>query len=356
MNDASSERRERLEMLLADEAVGHLSDEERGELNGLLAEFPDVDRESYQRAAAAMDLAFAEKVMEADLGQLPDSMRQSILDAAPEYLKTVNNSKPANGPEILTKAVGSARLAVPNRIPPSSNGSAKANLNSGESTVGLSSSNQNLDSDHQDEPVGQRTELLGDSGGDPWKWLGWAVATAAVFCLLLLNFPGLNFSGLNFSGQGFLGQGQQGDDTTVAIAGGDLLVTEASFQQRRSELLGRPSTKQIAWTPGPTPLDAEVSGDVVWNQAEQAGYMTFDGLPVNDPSVQQYQLWIIDPQRDQHPIDGGVFDIKTDGKVVVPIDAKLEVLDPKAFAITIEKPGGVVVSDQSQLPLLAPVE
>ena len=38
---------------------------------------------------------------------------------------------------------------------------------------------------------------------------------------------------------------------------------------------------------------------------------------------------------------------------VVQIDAKLEVLNPAAFAITIEKPGGVVVSTQDRLPLIA---
>jgi len=31
--------------------------------------------------------------------------------------------------------------------------------------------------------------------------------------------------------------------------------------------------------------------------------------------------------------------------VIIPIDAKLDVLDPEAFAITREQPGGVVVSN-----------
>ena len=31
-------------------------------------------------------------------------------------------------------------------------------------------------------------------------------------------------------------------------------------------------------------------------------------------------------------------------EVLIPIDAKLAVVDPKAFAITAEQPGGVVVS------------
>ena len=39
--------------------------------------------------------------------------------------------------------------------------------------------------------------------------------------------------------------------------------------------------------------------------------------------------------------------------VLVPIDAKLRVQKPKLFAITVEKPGGVVVSDQKRIALVA---
>ncbi len=83
--------------------------------------------------------------------------------------------------------------------------------------------------------------------------------------------------------------------------------------------------------------------------------MHFHGLPKNDPGKEQYQLWIIDPTRDDEPIDGGVFDASGAADVVIPIQAKLAVGSPQAFAITIEKPGGVVVSKQDRLPLLASV-
>ena len=84
--------------------------------------------------------------------------------------------------------------------------------------------------------------------------------------------------------------------------------------------------------------------------------MRFRGLSVNDPATRQYQLWIFDKnQSDKTPIDGGVFDIRSDGEVIVPIHAKLRVQEVVLFAITIEKPGGVVVSSREQLPLLAAV-
>jgi anti-sigma-K factor RskA len=85
------------------------------------------------------------------------------------------------------------------------------------------------------------------------------------------------------------------------------------------------------------------------------GFMRLIGMPINDPLQEQYQLWIIDPLRDDEPVDGGVFDIAESGEVIVPIQAKLHVTKPAAFAITIEKPGGVVVSTQERLPLLAVV-
>ena len=85
--------------------------------------------------------------------------------------------------------------------------------------------------------------------------------------------------------------------------------------------------------------------------------MRFTGLKVNDPTARQYQLWIIDAAREgENPVDGGVFDCNTSGEIVIPIDAKLRVDRPAAFAITVEKPGGVVVSKQEQLFLLAAVD
>ena len=98
-------------------------------------------------------------------------------------------------------------------------------------------------------------------------------------------------------------------------------------------------------------------GDVVWSSARQQGYMRFRGLAANDPTMAQYQLWIFDADRDEaYPVDGGVFDVPAaGGDVVVRIDPRLRVNRATAFAITVEKPGGVVVSSRKRLPLLAAV-
>jgi anti-sigma-K factor RskA len=70
--------------------------------------------------------------------------------------------------------------------------------------------------------------------------------------------------------------------------------------------------------------------------------------------LRQYQLWIFDGGRDQrYPVDGGVFDVPTNAtEVVIPIHAALPVLSAKAFAVTVEKPGGVVVSGRQHVVVL----
>jgi len=131
----------------------------------------------------------------------------------------------------------------------------------------------------------------------------------------------------------------------------------ASLQQQRDSLIASASDLvRTKWeSTKPEEKQASNLGEVVWSSATQQGFMTIKGLPINDATKKQYQLWIIDPSRDANPIDGGVFDIASESESIVPIQAKLRVVKPTIFAITVEKPGGVVVSDQKRLPLLAKV-
>jgi anti-sigma-K factor RskA len=110
-----------------------------------------------------------------------------------------------------------------------------------------------------------------------------------------------------------------------------------------------------AFEPGPDPEGKTTSGDLVWSEHAQRGYLRIAGLPKNDPTKSQYQLWIFDAKQDErYPIDGGVFDVDAaTGQVIVPIDARLRVVEPKLFAVTIEKPGGVVVSARERVVALA---
>ena len=174
-------------------------------------------------------------------------------------------------------------------------------------------------------------------------WLGW-VAAAVAFVILAITI--------------WIPR-EQPPTTAVPIS----TPADTPFpvpEKRREELLSSiPDVKKAAWGPGNVKDLASVTGDAVWSDDRQEGYLRFRGLPPNDKHTQQYQLWIFDEtQSDKTPIDGGVFDVNVgeNGEVVIPIHAALQVKNPKAFAVTIEKPGGVVVSDRSKIVVLGKVE
>jgi Anti-sigma-K factor rskA len=124
--------------------------------------------------------------------------------------------------------------------------------------------------------------------------------------------------------------------------------------EERAALLAKADSLKVTFGATKDPAAHGVSGDVVWDPATQRGFMRLVGLAPNDPSMHQYQLWIFDGGRDKrYPVDGGVFDIPANAtEVVLPIRAALPVLSPKAFAVTIEKPGGVVVSGREHVVAL----
>ncbi len=95
-------------------------------------------------------------------------------------------------------------------------------------------------------------------------------------------------------------------------------------------------------------------GNFTWSQSLQEGYLQLQGLPTVDPGIGIYQLWIFDDARDErYPVDGGTFAINDDqGETVIPIDPALPVRSPSAFVITLEPPGGVVVSDRKRIMLV----
>jgi hypothetical protein len=128
-----------------------------------------------------------------------------------------------------------------------------------------------------------------------------------------------------------------------------------SLTDQRAELLASGRAKLKTWTATSDAAATSASGDVVWDNERQRGFMRFKGLAKNDRRVSQYQLWIFDGARDERfPVDGGVFDIDREtGDVIVMIQPKLRVIDPTLFAVTVEKPGGVVVSNRERIVVTA---
>jgi hypothetical protein len=132
------------------------------------------------------------------------------------------------------------------------------------------------------------------------------------------------------------------------------VVTAPTLSEQRTALLAVADVKTLAWSAIDDPASKNAKGDVVWSPSKQEGYMRFVGLAPNDPKITQYQLWIFDKNRDEkYPVDGGVFDITADGEVIVKIDARLFVTEPVLWAVTVEKPGGVVVSARERIVVVA---
>lgn len=162
----------------------------------------------------------------------------------------------------------------------------------------------------------------------PWRaWSGWIVAAAAAVGWFLAL-----------------------DRATPVVEP----RVEPTLAEVRDGLVDR-SAALLAWTATEDPSANSAAGDVVWSDVEQAGVMRIEGLAANDPTVSQYQLWIFDESRDErYPVDGGVFDIPEGGsEVLVPIRAAVPVSKASLFAVTVERPGGVVVSDRERIVLVA---
>jgi anti-sigma-K factor RskA len=260
---SSPEPSPRLAELLAQRALDVLSLEEQRELEHLLAAESGVDSETFDRAAAALDLALSGEASE---------------PLAPELSERI-------------RAAGEAWIARERRS--------------------LAST----------QPPAIEFERR---RGRAWPW----IAAAAGFLLALFAW-------------------------WPRLAPQPVAPTAAEL--RAALLRDATDVRTAPWQAQADPAAQGASGDVVWSNALQKGFLRIRGLASNDPRRSQYQLWIFDAdQPAETPVDGGVFDVAA-GEVVIPIDAKLAVGRPQAFAVTVEKPGGVVVSKRERVVLLAPL-
>jgi len=97
------------------------------------------------------------------------------------------------------------------------------------------------------------------------------------------------------------------------------------------------------------------AGDIVWDPQRQRGFLRLSGFVPNDPDRAQYQLWIFDAARDErYPVDGGVFDVPPgQDEVLIAVQPTVRVSRAVAFAVTVERPGGAVVSAREKIVALA---
>jgi hypothetical protein len=293
----------RLAELLAGKVLGDLSEDEQVELLGLVesgAVSRDVEDE-LEVTAASIAAVFTTSTQQNREVALPAELYQKILRSAPDFLVKTQSDAPRSA-------------STEPRLPAMLDHAGAFNLDRESNAESIVSQAQ---SPEKSISIARWRESF-----------AWIVSIAA--CL----FAAFTWYSLQNNGE-------------PALPG--------LLERRVALLASATDVTQVQWAPGKTPFESPVVGDVVWSNEAQNGFMRFVGMPINDSSREQYQLWIIDPGRDDVPIDGGVFDIDSTGEVIIPISAKLRVVSPVAFAITIEKPGGVVVSKQERLPLLAAI-
>ncbi len=174
-----------------------------------------------------------------------------------------------------------------------------------------------------------------------WNWLGWAIAAFACVALAI-NIWTTRLNSTDIA---------KNEDPSPTVTPKPVLTLA---EQREQLLASAKDAVQTTWGDFNPKVPKNVQGDVVWSNSAQKGFVRFRNLPVNDKTKETYQLWIFDDNQKQ-PIDAGIFDANEAGEIIIPLDARLKVQKPKMFAVTAEKPGGVVVSPLEKVMAVAKI-
>lgn len=118
------------------------------------------------------------------------------------------------------------------------------------------------------------------------------------------------------------------------------MISDLGNKLRKSEDLARLKVTALASLAGNT-KQAQVIA--VWDPEQQSGLLTMDKLPATGDG-QDYQIWVVDPAY-KDPVSAGVFHLAKDGKIALPFKPEQPITQPAAFAISLEKKGGVEKAD-----------
>lgn len=301
---------ERTLELLCDRSLQGLSPAEEAELTTLLGQGFGQDDGSFDLAVAKIHLA---ELSSAALEPMPSHLRDAVVGRAALAASTAGSSMPANS--MPANSMPGSSMAGSNVIPmraatPASRPAARSRA--GEVVPWLFAA----------------ACLLLFVGAVVYRGMEPVVRAARVVPLPAPSAPASN----------------------------DVPVPPSAARERQALVDTSKDVVVIPFKATDDPAAKGASGDVVFSPSEQRGYMRFVGLAPNDPKLTQYQLWIFDEERDEkYPVDGGVFDIGEGGEVVVPITPRVRVGKAKLFAVTVEKPGGVVVSKRERIVTTAAV-
>ncbi len=114
------------------------------------------------------------------------------------------------------------------------------------------------------------------------------------------------------------------------------MINDLGTRLQRSGDIGRLKVSALASLAGNF---TETQAIAVWDPDQQTGLLTFEKLPAT-AAERDFQIWIIDPAY-PNPVNGGVFHMDKEGGVSLAFRPDQPVTQATAFAISVEKKGGV---------------
>lgn len=141
------------------------------------------------------------------------------------------------------------------------------------------------------------------------------------------------------------GQWKLADAESVRLRA-ELETTQKAALARIAELQSRNRLAElrIAALAAQAGQPASAGGVAVWDPVAQQGVLTVSKLPAL-ATDRDYQLWVVDPQYPT-PVDGGVFSVDpATGEARLVFKADKPVENVAAFAISLERKGGVPVAE-----------
>lgn len=176
-----------------------------------------------------------------------------------------------------------------------------------------------------------------------WAQWGWGVAAGLALVAGLLGVRLNERSATVAVLEARLGEAER----SIADVEGDLrlaLATRSTLEARIAELDSKRSIDALRIASLSSDLEKASFGFAVFDPASDEGVIEVVNLPELDGARQDYQLWVVDPQY-PHPVDGGVFQVGADGRGRLRFQAKQPVSTVAAFAVSLEKKGGVPVAE-----------
>lgn len=206
-------------------------------------------------------------------------------------------------------------------------------------------------------PAGLRARVLASATGrpeapvaasrhpGPGVWIPWGIAAAlAVTAAVLWNQNlRLDDQARNLIAETGRIPDLESQVTALRSAGRDKDQLAARLSEQVTELEQRRSRAELQVATLTSKLDASYLASIAWDNDAQEGVLKVRRLPATQRG-KEYQLWVVDPNQPV-PVSGGVFTVADDGSATIRFAPTQKVSTATAFAVSLEKAGGVPVRE-----------